>query len=319
MGFASGDGSLRGDEGSSGAEDGGFGGWGDGPNEHGTEKGDERGDRDFGGTGSGGGSGSNQSARRAVDYSDPDDSRSFLGRIRDLFSGDDDSGEMTDAEGNVVAESFTIEPPGEIQTVDLGETTDYETINEDNPYESYARSVIDQGLVGDEQEEKDLTKQISDAGRASQGLDVASTLAGTFAGPIGTVPGLAYDAVTAIQDDPIQQAGQALYEGGRVTAPGVSTAINAAFGGLAGGAYDIANDAFGGSRDLGAFEAAAGVEREPQERRANVGFGNDNNRGVSDTAESLVQPPATLANTFSQSSLGTNVYSDFLENFFKQG
>ena len=264
---------------------------------------------------------SSQQARRPVNpNTEVEETRSFLSRIRDIFSSEEEEGDqITDQHGNVVAESFAIDPPAEIQTVNLGEKTDYETIDSPNPYESYARSVIDDGLVGDEQKEKDLAKDIADAGRTAQGIDVASTLAGTFAGPIGAVPGLAYDAVTDLQDDPIQQAGKALYEGSKVNTPGLSTAIGSAFGPLASGAFDIANDVFGGSKDLGAFEEAAGVQRDPQGRRPSNDFDGGGNRSTSNATQSLAQPPATLASTFSQSSLGTNVYSDFLDNFFKQG
>ncbi len=268
--------------------------------------------------------GQNQNqSRRSVDNTEVENTRSFLGRIRDIFSSDDDEGDkMTDQQGNVVAESFTIDRPAEIQTVNLGEKTDYETIDSANPVESYARSVIDDGLVGGEQKEKDLVSDIADAGRLAQAADVASTFGSVIAGPVGAVPGLAHDVITGLQDDDVQKAGESLYEGGKVNVPGASTAIGSAFGSVAGSAFDVANEVFGGSSQLGEFEDAAGIDRDPTTTSPTGGdFGEDNNRPTSTvtTSQPLAQPPATLASTFSTSSLGTNVYSDFLDNFFKQG
>ncbi|CAL9956476.1 hypothetical protein VPH219E481_0017 [Vibrio phage 219E48-1] len=277
------------------------------------------------GQGQGQDQGQNQSqSRRSVDNTEVENTRSFLGRIRDIFSSDDDEGDkMTDQQGNVVAESFTIDRPAEIQTVNLGEKTDYETIDSDNPVESYARSVIDDGLVGGEQKEKDLVSDIADAGRLAQAADVASTFGSVIAGPVGAVPGLAHDVITGLQDDDVQKAGESLYEGGKVNVPGASTAIGSVFGSVAGSAFDVANEVFGGSSQLGAFEDAAGIDRDPITTSPTGGdFGADNNRPSTSTvttSQPLAEPPATLASTFSTSSLGTNVYSDFLDNFFKQG
>ncbi len=323
MGFASGGGSNRGDEDGSGlGGSGGFGGWGGSDNEHGASKGDERGDSDFGGTNAPGRSESSQDTSRATEPTEVEDTRSFLSRIRDLFSSEDDEegDQITDQQGNIVAESFAIDPPAEIQTVNLGDKTDYETIDSPNPVESYARSVLDSGLVGDEQKEKDLARDIADAGRVAQAADVASTFGSVIAGPFGAAPGLVHDVVTGIQDDDVQKAGQSLYEGGKVSTPGISTAVGGIFGPAAGAAYDIANDVFGGSSQLGAFEDAAGIQHEPSATDSTGNdFGGGSDRPTSVTSQPLAQPPATLASTFSTSSLGTNVYSDFLDNFFKQG
>ena len=332
MGFASGGGSNRDDEGSSGAERGGFGGWGGSRNEHGgggdqrdswssrqkEDKAREEAEREAREKAA---RDAEKDTRRSVNPNENIDSRSFLGRIRDIFSGDSEEGDqMTDSQGNVVAESFTIDRPAEIQTVNLGEKTDYETIDSENPVESYARSVLDSGLVGDEQKEKDLARDIADAGRVAQAADVASTFGSVIAGPFGAAPGLVHDVVTGIQDDDVQKAGQSLYEGGKVSTPGISTAVGGIFGPAAGAAYDIANDVFGGSSQLGAFEESAGIQREPSATDSTGNdFGGGSDRPTSVTSQPLAQPPATLASTFSTSSLGTNVYSDFLDNFFKQG
>ncbi len=265
--------------------------------------------------------GQNQ-ARRSVDATEVEDTRSFLGRIRDLFSSADEGepDQITDQQGNVVAEAFTVDRPAEVQTVNLGEKTDYETIDSPNPVESYARSVIDDGLVGGEQKEKDLAKDIADAGRVAQAADVASTFGSAIAGPVGAAPGLAHDVITGLQDDDVQKAGESLYEGGKVDVPGVSTAVSGVFGSVAGSAFDIANEVFGGSSQLGAFEDAAGIQHEPSATDSTGNdFGSGSDRPTSVTSQPLAQPPATLASTFSTSSLGTNVYSDFLDNFFKQG
>ncbi|AUR96759.1 hypothetical protein NVP1232O_25 [Vibrio phage 1.232.O._10N.261.51.E11] len=267
---------------------------------------------------------SGSQSRRSTNPTEVEDTRSFMSRIRDVFSSEDDdepglSEQMTDSSGEVVAESFTVDRPAEIQTVNLGAKTDYETIDSPNPVESYARSVIDSGLVGDEQKEKDLARDIADAGRVAQATDVASTFGSALAGPIGAVPGLVHGAVTAYQDDPVQKAGQSLYESGKVNAPGVSTAIGSVFGGIAGTAYDIANEVFGGSSQLGAFEEAAGIDRtQTSPNMANYGGSDERRSNLSQPTTSPVTQP-TMASTFSMSSLEGNVYSDFLDNFFKQG
>ncbi len=359
MGFASGGGSNRDDEGSSGAERGGFGGWGGSRNEHGgggdqrdswssrqkEDKAREEAEREAREKAA---RDAEKDTRRSVNpNTEVEESRSFLSRIRDLFSDDEMTnqvasadegvnldkknvqrtiympsvGEVTEEDLDRIARGETI---GDVQRIDLGVDTAFDVVGGDvdtNPYSEYAESVARSGLVGDEQTEKDLAKEISDAGRTAQGFDVASTFGSAIAGLIGAVPSLAHSLVTSIDDDPIQQAGESLYEGGKVNVPGVSTAVSGVFGGIAGTAYDVANEIFGGSRDLGAFEEAAGVQRDQQITSPSNDFGGDsgNDRSAVITPQPLAEPPPTMASTFSQSSLGNNVYSDFLDNFFKQG
>lgn len=244
--------------------------------------------------------------------------RDFLSRVKGLFeSNEDEPKDIAGPTGEVVAQSFRQpEEPTTIRTVDFNEREGFETMVPDaNPHEEYARSVIDAGLIGQSPEEKQVASDISAAGRQAQAVDIGTTLASAALGPIGALPGVAYDVATGIQDDPIQQAGQSLYEGGKTNIPGASTAISKVMGPTAGTAFDLATSVFGGG-DLSAFEEAAGVQTPTQQNNLPRVGGRDS--GDSQYASVLpTQQPATMGQAFQMGSWNQNLYSDFLNNFFK--
>lgn len=244
---------------------------------------------------------------------------SVIDRIGGIFSSDDAT-DITDSSGDVVAQSFTVDEPTQIQTIDFGENTSFETAVPDaNPYSEYAGTVVDQGSIGGTQQEQQVQQDIYAAGRQAQAEDVFGTLATAAAGPIGAAPGFIADTVRYFQDDPIQQAGEELYESGKVNIPGASTAIGLANAPGLGAAFDVANSVFGGSRNLEAFREKAGIKPEPSQMPFTQG--NDSDRQYASNIPPIQQPAQqvapTMADGFQMASWDQNIYSDYLNNFFK--
>ncbi len=186
---------------------------------------------------------------------------SVIERIGNVFSSEQPK-EITDvdSEGNVVAQSFSIPEPVKFESIDFTDREGFETAVPDaNPYTEYAQSVVSTGPVGDSPEERQVQQQIYDAGRSAQAGDIFGSLATAAAGPVGAIPSVVSDVVNYVQDDPIQQAGEELYESGKVNIPGASTALGATGIPGLGAAFEVANSIFGGSSNLEAVQEQTGV------------------------------------------------------------
>lgn len=247
---------------------------------------------------------------------------SVLDRIGDVFSTEGEPTDITDSEGNVVAQSFGgIEEPTKFKSIDFTEKEGFETAVPDaNPYSEYARTVVSTGPVGESPQEKEVQQQIYDAGKSAQTSDIFGSLASAAAGPLGSIPGVVSDVVNYVQDDPIQQAGEDLYESGKVDIPGVSTVLSATGIPGLGAAFEVANSIFGGSTNLDAFKEKTGVVG-PEIYDSPADGGNRDTQYASNV-QPIQQPigqPQTMADGFQMASWDQNIYSDFLNNFFKQG